>query len=327
MDSHLVMNKRRISIVLILALMILAVMACDNTPPVELGQPLDIPSSYNQESLQGAYAAAQATQASGQSEMMALYAQATVVSLNRDQAANAAAQATVDYNQRRLMELSIRANEISQNMARAAATQQFITEQNRLSGNATAFAQSQAATATYSAYLLKVTQTAQAQAILVAHATQTAQVYASQTAYPLTATPWAVLQANIIRTQNETERRALWDEFVVTPLKIILPILVVLLLIAGGVIAYRQLMPVLELRLRTISRENDSSLLLVDGMIVDLDPAYHRFTQQGSHLLNHPGLPGDETPQVEIVDSSEPSIINWIIEAERELHLDGRMQS
>ena len=94
----------------------------------------------------------------------------------------------------------------------------------------------------------------------------------------------------------------------------------------GGVVAYRRLMPVLELRLRTISRDNDSPLLLVDGMIVDPDPPHHRLMQRGLRLLKHPRLPSDETPQVEIIGSSEPAVTNWITEAEQELRSAGRIQ-
>jgi len=225
------------------------------------------------------------------------------------------------------MELAYQATVVSLNMAQAAATQQFITQQTQIAWNTTATAQSQAATATYSAYVLNATQTAQAQAILDVQATHTAQAHATQTAYSLTATPFAALQAHIVRTRNEAERRALWGEFVVTPLKVILLTLVVLLLIVGGVMAYRRLMPVLELRLRTIWRDNDSPLLLVDGTIVDSDASHHRLTQQELTLLEHPALPGDEMPEVEIVGSSEPSITNWIIEAEQKLHSIGPMQS
>ena len=150
-------------------------------------------------------------------------------------------------------------------MAQAAATQQFIIEQTQMVWNATATAQSQAATATYSAYILNVTQTAQAQAILDVQATQTAQANATLTAYSLTATPWAALQADIVRTRNEAERRAWWEEFVVTPLKVILITLVIVLLIVGGVMAYRRLMPVLELRLRTICAGMNDKPLAPDG--------------------------------------------------------------
>jgi hypothetical protein len=122
----------------------------------------------------------------------------------------------------------------------------------------------QSATATYYAHILNVTQTAQAQAIVDVQTTQTAQANATQTAYSLTATPWAAIQADIVRTRNEAERRVWWGEFVVTPLNVILLTLVVLLPMAGVVMAYQQLMPVLKLRLRTISRHNGSPLLLME---------------------------------------------------------------
>ena len=283
------MNRRRIVVMLGFSLIVLAQLACESATMTPL--PGD----------QGAYAAAQATLEAGPRQAMELSYQATMVSLNMDQAAKAAAQTTVDYNRRQLMELSIRGTEVSQNMARAAATQQFIAEQNQLAWNATTTAQSQSATE-YAG------QTAQA------------QVNATQTAYSLTATPLAAIQAGI-------ERRAWWQEYVVSPVKVILLILVVLLLVVGGMMAYRRLMPVLELRLRSISRDNDGDLLLVDGMIVDPDPSHHRLTQQELRLLKHPRHPSDETPQVEIIDSSEPSITNWITEAEQKLRTDGRMRS
>ncbi len=168
------------------------------------------------------------------------------------------------------MELSIRGTEVSQNMARAAATQQYLAQQTQLAWIAMTTAQSQAATE-------YVAQTAQA------------QVNATQTAYSLTATPWAAIQAGI-------ERRAWWEEFVFTPLKVILLILLVLLLIVGAVLAYRRLMPVLELRLRTISRDHDGDVLLVDGTIVDPDASHRRLPQHEMRLLEHPALPGDEMP-------------------------------
>jgi len=109
--------------------------------------------------------------------------------------------------------------------------------------------------------------------------------------------------------------------------RVILTTLVVLLLIAGGVLAYRRLMPVLELRLRTISRGNDSPLLLVDGKIVDPDPPQRRLTRWVTPQPTLPQLPGDETPQVEIIGPSDPSVALWIVEAEQELRSDGRTSS
>ena len=306
-----------------------------------------------------AYAAAQATLTAGQAEVMDLSSQATSVSLSMEQDANAAAQATLENYQRQLMELSIRGTEVSQNMAWAAATQQFIAGQTQAVWDAAANAQNQAATATYSAYafhvtqtaqvqermdlqstnvaqaestlmayvltatdsahIQNVTQTAQAQAMLDLQSTQVAQAQATQVANSLTATPFAALQAEIVRAQEESDRRAWWDEFIVTPLKVFLVVLIVVLLIAGGMVAYQRLLPVLELRLRTISGPNNSPTLLVDGMIVDSDPASHQLPYQETRLLNHPDLTVDETPQVEIVGPLEPSITNWIEEAEQKL--------
>lgn len=194
---------------MILAPMVLALMACESSGAPGQGRPSAYPtfpplslSGYDQEA---AYAAAQATLASGQSVMMELSHQATMVSLNLYQAADAAVQTTMDYNQRQLMELSIRGTEVSQYMIWAAATQQFITEQTQMASNAAATAQSHG--------------TAQAQAMLDVQASHTAQANATQTAYSLTATPLAAIQADILRTRNEAGRRALWGEFVVTPLK------------------------------------------------------------------------------------------------------------
>ncbi len=278
-------------------------------------------SGYNQDA---GYAAAQATLVSGQNEMMELSHQATVVSLNMDQAANVAAQATIDNYQRQMMELSIQGTEVSLNMARAAATQQFIREQTQLAVNATATAQSQSATATVSAYNFNVTQTAQVQAILDTYAAETAQAHATLTAYPLTATPEAATQADIARIRSESARQAWWDDFIVNPLQLILWTVVVILLIVGTVAAYRRFMPVLEFRLRNPRGSGSiNPLFPTGGMIVDLDPHYHGLMQQELRLREHPQLPGDGTPQVEIIGPSEPSIINWITEAEEKLRPDG----
>jgi hypothetical protein len=322
------MNKRVIATVVVLILLVLALMACESTispgPGTPFAYPEFTPSPLSSNNQEAEYAAAQATLNSGQSGMMELSHQATVVSLNMEQAANAAAQAKLDDYQRQLMELSIQGTIVSQNMAQAAATQQFITEQTQMAWNATATAQSQAATATYSAYIFNVTQTAQVQALLDVQATQTAQAKATQTAYSLTATPWAAIQADIVRTRNEAERRALWEEIVVTPLKVILFTLVVLLLIVGGVKAYQRLMPILELRLRTISRYDSNPWLLVDGMIEDSDPHYGPLTQGGPLQAYHPQISSDKAVQVEIISPSEPSVKNWIIEAEQKLRTEGR---
>jgi hypothetical protein len=269
------MYMRVFATVVIFILLVLALVACDSTITPGSGRPFAYPD-FTPSPLPGnkqdaEYASAQATLKSGQGGMAELSHQATMVSLNMEQSANAAAQAKLDDFQRQLMELSIQGTIVSQNMAQAAATQHYITEQTQVAWNATVSAQSQAATATYSAYMFSATQTAQAQSILNAQAKQTADAKATQTAYSLTATPWAAIQADIVRTRNEAERQDLWGEFVVTPLKVTLLTLVVILLIVGGVRAYQRLMPILDLRLRTISRKSDPALILTSGMIEDSD--------------------------------------------------------
>jgi hypothetical protein len=369
------MNKRRILTMLIFTFTaLLALMACESiNVPVGTG-PIQTPQPY---------AAAQSTLVYGQNQLEELSHQATLVGLDMDQAVIAAEQATLVYNQRQMTELAYQATMVSLNMAQAAATQQFIIEQTQMVWNTTANAQSQAATATYSAYSLNVTQTAQAQAVLERHAAETAQsisttqqfitqqtqaawnamstaqsqaatvtysayifnitqtaqaqevrdvqatniaqANATRAAYSLTATPWAAIQAEIVRTRDEAERRALWGEFVITPLRVFLITVVVLLLILGGVVAYWRLMPLLELRLRTIiSRANDSPLLLIDGMIAD--PPYRQLPSSEPRQAYTPRTSNDETPQVEIIGPSEPSIINWITEAEQKLRSDGKIR-
>jgi hypothetical protein len=312
-------TMRRIPTILIFTFMALALLACDSGTAA-------VPGSI--ESPQAAYSAAQSTLVAGQSQMDELSHQAAVVGLNMAQAANAAEQATLDYNQRQMMELSYQRTAVSQNMARAAATQQSITKQTQMAWNATATAQSSAATATYSASVLNATQTAQAQAILDLQVTQTAQANATQTAYSLTATPWAAILAANLRTQKRADLRAWWGEFVVTPLIFILLTLALLTLAVVSVMVYRRLIPALEHRRLTISQgnENESPMLLLDGMIVDPNPPRRQLTQPGFSLLNQPQFPSDKAVQVEIIGASEPSVTNWITEAEQKLRSDGGIQ-
>lgn len=342
------MDKRLVATAI--SLMVLASLACvSSTPPApgtsSYAYATFTPSPGSENSHEASYAAAQATLTAGQNRAMELSHQATVVSLDMEQAAAIAAQATIDYDQRRMMELSIQATEVSLDMSRAAATQQFIQDQAQLAQNATAAVQSQAATATAESqaatviahnqavaatataatYILRVTETAQAQAILARHAAETAQAQATQTAYPLTATPEAATQAYIVRTREGRERRALWEEFVVTPVKAVLTTLVIVLLIIGGVLAFRRLMPVLEYRLRNPRGSgNAGPLSLAGGSIVDIVPYDRQLKQHEPTLFEHPQLADAELPQVEIIDASEPSIINWVAEAERKLRTERR---
>jgi hypothetical protein len=309
--------RRRGTALLIFLFLALALVACETTT-TPIGGYFETP--------QPVYDSAQATLDYGQSQMNELAHQATVVGLRMDQAANVAEQATLDANQRQMMELAYQATMVSLNMAQAAATLQAIAEQTQLAENGISTAQSQAATATYAAYVLNVTQTSQAQAILDVHAAHTAQANATQVAYSLTATPQAAIQVEIARARSEADRRALWGEFVVTPLTLILLTVVAILLIVGGVLAYQRLMPALEYRLRGGSRQNDSDLYLLDGVIVDPAPAQRRLALSESRQVEVPPLPVEEMPLVEIVGPSEASVVNWIAEAEQKLRASGRMQ-
>jgi hypothetical protein len=311
------MNKRHPELILSILLLVLALVACENTTTPGPGMPLVYSQPLLVDNQEKAYAAAQATLTTGLNEIGDISQQATLVSLDREQAANAAVQVDLDADQRRLMELSIRGTEISQNMAQAAAAQQFIVEQTQIMWKATALAQSHAATATYSSYSLSVTQTAQAQAHLDVRATQAA-------VYSLTATPRAGIQANLARLQDEAKREAQWQAYIINPIRVILSTLVILLLIAGGVIAYHRLMPVLELRMRTIVHRNETALLMGDGRIIDIASPYRRLVREGIPLLEQPHTTIHQAVQVEIIDSSEAFIAHWITEAEQELRLNGR---
>lgn len=345
------MNKRRITTMLIFTFMALALLACGSiNPPVPgtpLARPTFTPSPLPVNVQETEYAAAQATQASGQSELKELSRQATVVSQNMTQAA-ATQQFITNQTQ---MVWNVTATVQSQDATAAAqnqgatATSQSqdattiaqnqgatLVAQNQgatlvaQDQGATATAQSQDATATESAYIRNLTQTVQVQAMLDVQGTHTAQINATQAAYSLTATPWAALQAGIVQTRNESNRRSWWGEFVTTPLKVILITLVVLLFIVGAVMAYRRLMPVLDLRLRAIWRDNDSPLLLVDGTIVDHDAPHRQATHWVLRQPEEPQFPSYEIPPVEIIDSSDPSIAPWITETEQKLRTDGRIQ-
>ena len=106
----------------------------------------------------------------------------------------------------------------------------------------------------------------------------------------------------------------------------ILITLVVLLFIVGAVMAYRRLMPVLELRLRTIWRDSGSPLLLADGTILDHDATQPKTTHWVLRQPDLPQYPTYETPPVEIIDPLDPSIALWIAETEQKLSDDGRIQ-
>jgi hypothetical protein len=199
------MHSQRFTPVLVLTFMALLLMGC-GTPYTTLSsgisstQSLSTPTPAQAfppqviiESPNPAYANAQATIDTGKSQLMDLSRKETQTSLNMSQAANAAAQATNDFNQRQKSDLNFQATVVSQNITQAAATQKFILQQTKIAQDATTAAQSSAATAAQSLYLMNVNQTEQAQAILNAQVLQTDQAAATLTAYSLTATYSAYL--------------------------------------------------------------------------------------------------------------------------------------
>jgi hypothetical protein len=109
--GRFLMNKQLITMLMFIPLMVLTLMACVSAaqpgPGMQYVEPTSIPSPLSDSNQEAAYAAAQAALAAGQSQMMELAHQATVVNMNLEQAANAALQTTLDYNQLQLMELSI----------------------------------------------------------------------------------------------------------------------------------------------------------------------------------------------------------------------------
>jgi hypothetical protein len=219
------------------------------------------------------------------------------------QQAYSLAQATLDQGRNDLDALSHQATVVSQEMAQAAATQKNILQQTQFASTAEAVAldqaateQSQSAAATLTAYNVSVTQTAQAQVEQTVQAEQTAQAIATQTAFSLTATPWAALQVDLARAKAEAAQAARWQDYVVTPVKVSLWFVAGLILVFIAVLAYRWIFDALDLDNRPI-------------------------TLQALRPLRKPRLPRDETAQVEIVGPSEPSVVNWIAEAEKKLRI------
>jgi hypothetical protein len=235
------------------------------------------------------------------------------------------AQSTLDSGENQLENLSDQADDLSdqanvvgQEMADAAATQQSITVQNQAASMAEATAQSEAATAAFLSDHLNATQTAQAQVELAARGTLTSQTNATEQAYSLTATTGAALMAAAVQKQDEAEQKARWTTFVVNPVKAVLLALLVLLLIVVGVMFAWRLFQVLEILPRLgLPGDHQHTLLRVDGVIVQPAAAAPPIKQRVLRLLKTSQSP--DTPRVEIISPTEPSIVNWITEAEQKL--------
>jgi len=308
---------RRFGSWLILALMAQMLLGCtdySSTIPEYSTEtiPLDSPNSE--------YFSAQATIDAGQSQLLDLSYKATQVSLDLAQAANAAAQLTQEFIQRQKLDLDYQATIVSRNITQAAATQQFILRQTQIAMDATAVAQSNAATAAQSAYLVSVSQTAQVQAILDARVAQTVQAVAALTAYPMTATPFAMTQAALLMQQYDREQQSFMDR-IVAPLLPFLVILVFFLFILLAILIYRRIIPIPWSRRLRIAAGNDHSLPVttVDGVLADRDPGFDSSISYELTSPTPPGLSGQKTVYVEIIDPSEPPVAHWIAEVEQQL--------
>ena len=233
-------NGQYITTILIIACTALLLSGCFNiTNTAEITPTAGTPTPGVIKSPIPVYANAQATIDYGKSQLLDLSRKATDVSLNMTQAAKAAALTTLEFNRRQKVDLDNQATAISLNITQAAATQEFIVKQTRLARDATTAAQSSAATAAQSDTLMKATQTGRAKAVLDSHDLQTAQAVAAMTAYPLTATPYAVTQAALLKLQYSREQKSFADQ-IVAPLIPIIATLDLILLILVIVVAYRQ---------------------------------------------------------------------------------------
>ena len=260
----------------------------------------------------------------GQSQLSDLSRRSTEVSLNMSQAANAAALSTQDANRRQKMELDYQSTVVSLDITQAAATQSFIKQQTKIARDATAAAQSSAATATHSAYLINVTQTTQAQAALDSLALQTVQAKAALTDYPMTATPFAVTQAALLMQKYDRERQSFVNQ-IVAPLIPILVVLDLLLFILIIIRAYRRFVPMPwspHLRIVRVNM-NPSPLLMIDGVISDPDPKLQQAAPTKLLPVNPSGLPVEDMAHVEIINAVEPPVAHWITEVEHQLTDEG----
>jgi hypothetical protein len=270
---------------------------------------------------------AQATIDFGQHQLLDLSRQATVVSLNMSQAENAAAQSTQDANQRQKLDLDNQQAIIRQNIAQAVATQQFLTQQTKIAREAAAAAQSRAAEATHSAYLVSVSQTAQVQAILGAQGAQTAQAAAALTAGPLTATPLAATQAALLMQEYSREQKSFVNQIVI-PLIPFIVVLDLLLFILGIILIYRRFIAVPRPRQLRFARinVNPNPLTIIDGGFAEPNPRLEEIIPSELRPDDQDRLPVENTAYVEIVDATDPSIANWIAEVEHQLTAEGEIQ-
>jgi hypothetical protein len=190
--------------------------------------------------------------------------------------ASTAAQATLEAGQVQAQSLAIQSSLVALNLTQAVATENHFLQQ-------TVHAQDATATAREQAFLSSLTETAVAVQAQAVQATQTANTAQTATAWPQTAIPLEATQQAVIAQTESAQRRAQWEQILI-PLQVtffsLLGFVILILLVLGGVGAYRRLLPALEMRLRAFRRgPHDAPLIFLDEWIIDPDrnfgPALH----------------------------------------------------
>ncbi|RMD61610.1 hypothetical protein D6833_08025 [Candidatus Parcubacteria bacterium] len=172
------------------------------------------------------------------------------------------AQATLAAGQSQAQQLALQSTQIALQIAQAQATEAYFIRQTQQAGekyaqqtaqaySITMTAQAISAQSTQQAFEQQITQTALAEHALAVQATATAQAVLTATTWPQTATPQKATQMAIVAETVRTERRMYWEQFV-APFWTFFSVGILLLFVWLIIKAYQRLLPVLELRLRTI---------------------------------------------------------------------------
>lgn len=206
------------------------------------------------------------------------------------------------YSQRALAEGSIQATQaalaeraFSATMEAARTAQAAQAQLDLIQAQAEATSQAFAAVQTQSeatrqAEFYQATATAQMHQTT---ATAQAAVEATQQAYPGQATATQAALNEIARLDRQRELRARWEALVI-PLQALLPSLLWFsllgLLILGAALAYRRLLPVLEMRLRTVSRGGGMDpLFLFPDLLVDPSRSFGPALRLGAQNVESQG--------------------------------------
>ncbi|MEW5869853.1 MAG: hypothetical protein AB1894_11300 [Chloroflexota bacterium] len=146
------------------------------------------------------------------------------------------------------------------------------------------------AEATRQAEIYQATATAQA---AQTSATADAAAQSTSLAYPGQATATQAALNEIARLDRQRELQARWEAWVI-PLQALLPSIlwftILVLLILGSILAYRRLLPVLEMRLRTVSRGSGMHpLFLFPDLLVDPSRSFGPALRLGAQNVESQG--------------------------------------